>query len=318
MTLISVSQARPAPATTSSLYYGVHVPGWLSDMSAVNVFEADAGKKASIVMFYQGWGLTDGSQNFQPVWMDNIRSHGSIPMVTWEPWLYTAGVDQPAYSLQNIIDGSFDSFLTQWALDAKAWGHPFFLRFAHEMNGSWNSWSEQVNGNSTGQYVLAWQHVHDLFARNGATNATWVWSPNVSYTGSSPMAGLYPGDAYVDWIALDGYNWGTVGGHSWQSFSSVFGPSYDEITGITLKPLLVAETASAESGGSKANWITSALTSEIGNFPRVKGFVWFNENKETDWRIESSAKAQAAFRQAVKGPRYTTNSYSSVSTIGLP
>jgi Glycosyl hydrolase family 26 len=318
MSVILVPQAQSASAATTRLYYGVHVPGWLSDMSAVDRFEADAGKRASLIMFYQGWGLTDGSQNFEPQWMDNIRNHGSIPMVTWEPWLYTEGVNQPAYALQNIANGSFDSYIAQWARDARAWGHPFFLRFAHEMNGNWNSWSEQVNGNSAGQYVLAWQHVHDVFAQNGATNATWVWSPNVSYTGSTPMSELYPGDAYVDWIALDGYNWGTVGGHSWQSFTNVFSPSYSEITAISTKPLLIAETAAAESGGNKANWITSALTSEVDNFPRIKGFVWFNENKETDWRIESSAKAQAAFRRAVKPSRYATNSYSNISTIGLP
>ncbi len=47
MTVMSVSQAQPAPAAASSLYYGVHVPGWLSDMNAVTVFETDAGKKAS-------------------------------------------------------------------------------------------------------------------------------------------------------------------------------------------------------------------------------------------------------------------------------
>jgi hypothetical protein len=43
--------------------------------------------------------------------MSNIRSHGSIPMVTWEPWLYPNGVDQPAYSLQTIASGAFDSYI---------------------------------------------------------------------------------------------------------------------------------------------------------------------------------------------------------------
>jgi hypothetical protein len=32
--------------------------------------------------------------------------------------------------------------------------------------------------------------------------------------------------------------------------------------------------------------------------------VWFNLNKETDWRIESSASAQTAFRQGVSNSRY--------------
>jgi len=106
-----------------------------------------------------------------------IRQHGSIPLVTWEPGdgEVLNKANQPAYSLKNIINGNFDSYITQWARLAKAWGNPFFLRFAHEMNGNWYPWSEGVNGNATGDYAKAWRHVHDIFVREGVTNATWVW-----------------------------------------------------------------------------------------------------------------------------------------------
>jgi beta-mannanase len=299
-----------ANAASPSLYYGVHVPGQLYDYSAVTQMQNDAGKNASIVMMYQGWAKRDGAENFEAVWMDNIRNHGSIPMVTWEPWDYLGDINQPAYSLNSIISGAHDSYITQFALDAKAWGHPFFLRFAHEMNGDWYPWNEGINGNTPGQYVQAWRHVHDLFTANGVTNVTWVWSPNIEYTGSIPLSGLYPGDAYTDWIAMDGYNWGaTQIWKSWQTFSDLFGPTYNDITSLSQKPLLVGETASTELTGDKANWITSALTTEIFNYPRIKGFIWFNEDKETDWRIESSPSAQAAFSSAVANPVYAGNSF---------
>jgi beta-mannanase len=302
-----------------SLYYGIHVPGYLDDYTAVTQAQHDAGKNASIIMVYQGWVMTDGAQNFQTVGMNNIRAHGSIPMVTWEPWNYLGGVNQPDYSLSAIIGGSYDSYITQFALDAKAWEHPFFLRFAHEMNGDWYPWNEGVNGNTTGQYVQAWRHVHDLFMANDVTNVTWVWSPNVEFTGSIPLSGLYPGDAYTDWIAMDGYNWGaSQTGKSWQTFSQVFGPTYEVITSLSQKPLLVGETASAEQDGSKSNWITSALSTEIFNYPRIKGFIWFNENKETDWSIESSRTAQTAFRRAIRNRAYASNSYSALSTSPIP
>jgi beta-mannanase len=293
---------------SSTVYLGVHVPGWLQDLSLVTAFEAKAQKAVSIVMWYQGWGLTDGSQNFETRWMNAVRNHGSIPLVTWEPWLYTQGVNQSAYSLQNIINGRFDAYIRRWAQDSQAWGHPYFLRFAHEMNGNWNPWSEQVNGNRPGQYVLAWKHVHDIFKAQGATNVTWVWSPNVEYAGSIALRELYPGDDYVDWVGMDGYNWGTVSSHSWQSFSQVFEQTYHDILALTSRPLMVAETASTELAGNKASWISDAFAKQIpDNFPRIKAVIWFNENKETDWRIESSTAAQAAFTHAVAASVYATN-----------
>ena|SRR5947207_13491520 len=92
----------------------------------------------------------------------------------------------------------------------------------HEMNGNWYPWSEQVNGNTAGEFVLAWQHVHALFTIQGVTNVTWVWCPNVDYPGSTPLHELYPGDASVVWAGMDGYYWGSIQRHVWQPFSSVF------------------------------------------------------------------------------------------------
>jgi beta-mannanase len=305
---------------TASIYYGVHVPGWLNTLSAVNAFERNANKAVAIVMWYQGWGVSDNTRYFQSAWMNNVRNHGAIPMVSWEPWNYTQGVNQPAFSLQNIINGRYDAYITQWAQASKAWGHPYFLRFAAEMNGDWYPWSEQVNGNHAGQYVLAWRHVHDIFTSVGATNATWVWSPNVEYNRSTPLAGLYPGSAYVDWAGMDGYNWSTLQGHSWQTFSQVFQQTYNDLLGMLPgKPLMIAETASADIGGNKAAWITDAFANQLPNFfPAIRAVIWFDENKETDWRIESSPAARTAFAHAIASPVYASNSFANLSATRIP
>lgn len=313
-------QQGSAKYQAPGIYYGVHVAGWLQDLSAVTAFEADVHKAAAIVLWYQGWGVKDGSQHFEVTWMNTVRNHGSIPFVSWEPWDYTQGLRQPAYSLQNIIDGRFDPYITQWAQASKAWGHPYFLRFAAEMNGNWYPWSELTNGNGPGQYMQAYRHVHDIFTAQGATNVTWVWSPNVEYPGSLPLAALYPGNAYVDWIGMDGYNWSTIQGHHWQSFAQVFQQTYTDILGrFPGKPLVIAETASAEKGGDKASWISDALLTQLpAFFPEVKAFVWFNENKETDWRVESSAAARAAFAGAVASRIYASNRYANLQAIPIP
>lgn len=271
-----------------------------SNISTLTTFTNDAGRKPSIVMVFQAWG--DAGKNFLTGSMNFITAFGAIPMVTWEPWVSGGVVTQPTYSLANIIAGNFDTYITSFATSAATWGKPFYLRFAHEMNGNWYPWSEQVNGNSSGQYVTAWRHIHALFVAAGATNVIWVWAPNTEYSGSTALSELYPGDNYVDWIGMDGYNWGTSQTwSSWQSFSQVFNQTYTTILNVTsTKPLMIAEMSSSESGGSKADWITSVFPGEISKFPRIQAFIWFNQTTGSDWRIESSNSAITAFKVAMQ------------------
>jgi len=48
-------------------------------------------------------------------------------------------------------------------------------------------------------------------------------------------------------------------------------------------------------GTGKAAWIKAALTVQLYKHPEVKGWLWFNQNKERDWRINSDAASLAAF-----------------------
>jgi beta-mannanase len=210
--------------------------------------------------------------------------------------------------LRDIAAGMYDRSITDWAQQAKAFAHPFFLRWNWEMNGSWYGWgTTPSNANTAADYVNSWRHMHDLFARAGATNVTWVWCPNVSFNGSTPLASLYPGDAYVDWTCLDGYN---KGGSQWTSFASIFGASYDSLRQIApSKPIMIGETSSSEVGGSKAGWTSDALAQLPAAFPQVKALLWFNWRINEDgttwpWQIESSSTAQAAFAAAVASPYF--------------
>ncbi len=314
----ATAASSPSTSQSASIYFGVHVA--LDSLSEVTAFEADAHKAVSIVMWYQQWGLTNGWQYFQTYWMNDVRSHGAIPLLTWDPNDPAIGSPvQPAYTLQNIINGNFDAYITRWAQDSKAWGHPYFLRFAHEMNGNWNAWSEQVNGNKPGQFVLAWRHVHDIFTRLGVSNVTWVWAPNIDFSVSTPLRELYPGDAYVDWAGMSGYNWGNIGGHVWQSFSSLFSQTYNDILSITSRPIMIAETASTEQDGNKPGWISDAFVTQLPHhFPRIRAVVWFNESKETDWQIESSTGAQGAFASAIQSGMYASNNFAALNITSIP
>ncbi len=311
-------------STGTKIYWGANIQGSLYGFSSppwdwrpVDTFTSHTGKKLSLLALGSNWGSSDNT--FPTGAMTTIRNNGSIPFYNWAS-TSTGTATDPNYQLSDIINGTYDSYIRTFAQAAKAWGHPFFLRFDWEMNlmGTY-PWVQTVNGNSSGQYVTMWRHVHDIFTSVGATNATWVWCPNAEYNGSfKPLTSLYPGDSYVDWTCIDGYNWGTnpiTPGHTWQTFSSVIGPTYTNLTGTVApsKPVIIGETASTEYGGSKASWITDMLGTQLPkSFPKIKAFLWFNWQDKGDWPIETSSSAQSAFAAGIKSSYYAANDFATL------
>lgn len=267
-------------------------------------FESSIGHKADMFLWYQSI-----SEDLDTATLGPIAQGGRSIELAWEYWDYGAPdlVNQPAYQLRDITAGNWDADIHRWARQIKAFGYPVIFRPMNEMNGNWTSWSGTVNGNVPADYIPAWRHIHDIFVAEGATNAAFLWSPNrdgYSTDAVNTFNAYYPGDAYVDYLGIDGYNWGRMyttpdWTSSWQSFTEVFRYSYDAFTARTAKPVIIAETASTEIGGDKAAWITDAFAQLPVRFPRVVGLTWFNYNKETDWRVNSSAASLEAFRTAV-------------------
>jgi beta-mannanase len=320
-----------APQT---LYWGATIGSHLTgnqapwDMSAVSKFEESAQKSASMVQFFQPFADCGTSPctfyDFPAAPMESIRGHGSIPVLSWSSQSIPSSLDEPDFQLSDVIEGRYDEYIREFAAEAKAWGHPFFLRFDWEMNGNWFPWSEGVNGNQPGQFVAAWRHVHDIFAAVGATNATWVWCPFVDPgNGLQSITSLYPGDAYVDWSGLDGYNWGTnpASPRGWRSFGQLFENSYRQITEAIApsKPMMVGEVGSSEQGGSKAAWISETLAELPIEFPQVRAFLWFDKfDDNMDWPIETSAAATGAFAQGIQATSYVGGSYAGLAGGAIP
>ena len=297
---------HPTPAPSApNIALGAHIDKAPWNLAALDEFSADLGGTPAIVMWYQDWADPVGKP-FNTGLVDAVRARGGMPMITWEPWDYRSGLDQPAFSLRSIADGAHDVHIRSWAASAADWGHPLYLRFAHEMNAKHYPWSVGINGNTSADYIAAWRHIRTLFAAEGASNVRWVWAPHIAYPGTTPLPEIYPGDAEVDWVGLDGYNGGTAlpwGG--WLTFATLFGPSYAELTALSSRPVLITEVASAEAGGSKAAWIEETFLHVIPQqFPRVRGVIWFHADKETDWRLNSSASAHEAYLRVRDDARY--------------
>ena len=152
---------------------------WLDPKTKIPELYNMVGTTPRIIMYFQNWEQLD-KNNFDPVKMQAAVDNGSTPMVTWAPRDPNKGVNQSKYALKTIIAGNHDAYIRQWARDAATWGKPMYLRFAHEMNGTWFPWSPGVNGNTAKQFRSTWTRVHRIFQEEGATNVRWVWSPYVN------------------------------------------------------------------------------------------------------------------------------------------
>ena len=165
----------------------------------------------------------------------------------------------------------------------------------------------------------------------GVANATWVWCPNVSGSTTRSVASVYPGDDYVDWTCLDGYN----KYQTWLGMRSVFTgsginwlyDSYNEILSVAPnKPIMIGETGSLEAGdggAKKAAWLTDALGSQLPkNLPRIKAVVLFdwddNSPALASLPIESSAQSIQAFKSAIASPYYAGNEFGNLNTSPIP
>jgi hypothetical protein len=270
----STTELVPARGALLGHYYG-----------AGTVAETDAriGRKPAIHLTYYAWEDDWASASKRDL------DAGTIPLVNWEP----DGID-----FNHIVSGALDQTIDARASGAKSLGKPLFLDFAAEMNGD-EAWS----GNDPALYIAAYRHIHDRFTAAGAINVVWAWCPNVTDVDgrNRQTMAYYPGDEYVDWTGVDGYNWGAGSGFSWQSFHDVFADIYPLLAAKN-KPILIGEMASDEDGGDKAQWISAIVPTLRDQFPMIKGVVWFDVDKERHWEIASSAATLAAYMTFAADP----------------
>jgi len=265
-----------------------------------------------LVQVYSAWG-DKPDQQFPVELLTAIEGLGSIPVVTWEPWLVDfENLRHPGIALRDkrdshglaaIARGNYDFYVDAWARAAARFGQPFFVRLAHEMNDPYRyPWGPQ--NNTKEEYIAAWRHVVERFRRAGATNVLWVWSPHVGY---EYWDLYYPGDEYVDWVATGVLNFGPIAQWSkWWTFSEIFGQKYARLASFS-KPVMIAELGSLAVGGDREQWYRDALLSIPRDYPAVRAVVFFHARddqtvtyQKVDWTIAGDSALSAAVRQALR------------------
>jgi mannan endo-1,4-beta-mannosidase len=279
----SASSAAPSaapvtrPASCVALparFTGVALPGPQS--LTLPRFTQESGMRPQVLEYYSkfSYGFIAGPAV-------TAESAGAVPLLQWIP---------PHYDLlSQIAAGKFDSYIRQFARSVSSFGCPLMLSFGHEFNGPWWPWG--VGHQPATSFVAAWRHIHDVFNANGARNVLWVWNPNIiTDPGVAKPAPWWPGAAYVNMVALDGYYWDTS-----STFSEVFTSSIASVRQFSDKLMFIAETG-VDPGSGMAGRVTDVFDGAARS--GLTGIVYFDIPGNRDWRLERNPAALAAFRTA--------------------
>jgi hypothetical protein len=252
---------------------------------------------------------------------NNAYANVELPLITIWNNGYTPFINLPGPDSATSFDiaaGKYDSELSSWARSYKNFANGG-ARFAYiaplqEMNGYWVTY-----GKDPGNFIIAYRHIQNIFTQEGvpAQSVRWVFAPNGwSEPGSPRFEDYYPGDAYVDVVAISAYNWGYCQGAVWEEPETVYnnpalGTTYghylDRLRALApSKPIFIAETASSsyrsigvQDYSEKDRWLKDAYL-YLSAQPNVKAVLYFNGNKECDWAIFIKDSVQfAGYRTGV-------------------
>jgi hypothetical protein len=224
---------------------------------------------------------------------------GRIVQFNWKPLLE----DGTIIPWRSIALGKEDQRIVQLARKIKAFGKKAFMTFHHEPDNDVGT----AYG-SAKDYAAAARRVHDIFEKNGATNAIWMWYLIGAEKFADVFADMYPGDAYVDWISYDTYNRGVCreGRKPWQGFADSKAWFYQYLEkNHPNKPWMVTEYGTDDNidpTPTKADWILDIKKQIRTKYPKLKGVMYFHSDRGCQHWIDSSPESLEAFKKMGKDP----------------
>jgi hypothetical protein len=304
----AAAMTRPLPAADHAarsgqpLRVGAYVDGMVEDPAAFTGFESLLGRELGVASYFYGFGdVFPGPTEL--AFADGGRRD---VLLSW---------DMGPTRFRQWAHGRYDRYLRTIARAARAYPYPLYVRPWPEMNGDWQQFQptrtgDKRYGGTYREFVAAWRHVVSYTRQHGARNIKWVFNPTAdTYPQTTRVDRIWPGRKYVDVLGLDGYNWGAGGSYGgWRSFRAIFRTQYHRLTALDRRaPVWVCEFGSKEplvdDGSpvdpqhSKASWLTDALS--VAGMPRIEALVYFQADKERDWRVDSSQGALLAFQQGL-------------------
>ena len=269
----------PTTTPVRKLVWGAYVGDSRADLGT---FETKVGRSVDIRSVFYGFG-----DSFPMHYSETLGKQGKTLLLFWEP----------AFGYDSINNGSQDAVIRKFATDAKAYSYPVMLSPFHEMNGNWAPWGATLNGNTPAKFISSWKRIKNLFDEVGATNVKFALvynSDSIPNIVGNQIPDYYPGDAYVDYIGVDGFNFGTP----WVNFQKIFEKSLTVLVKYN-KPIYIFSMGSVP-GLEKANWIRDALGVQVHKYPEIYGWVWFNQNgADGNWLVDSDPNSLSAFKEVI-------------------
>jgi hypothetical protein len=238
--------------------------------------------------------------------LDRLRQNG-----------YTAFMNlTSSRSLTDIANGKTDDSIKKLAKAYAQWtakdkNHIAYIAPLPEMNGTWESYSGTPQA-----FKLAYSRIQQIFAEAGVPDGSvrWVFAPNGWSPDDRKFEQFYPGADAIDVIAFSAYNWGFAQSNTaqpWQTPTEVFEPYLNRIRRMAPeKPIFISQTGTTsmtQTGSdltAKNRWLRDAY-GYLSTAPGVRGVLYFNLNKETDWSLwQQSGGLATGYQEAVRSPAF--------------
>ncbi len=275
-------------------YLGAYIDLDSNCRGDIDKFESLVGRKQASYFRYVGYG-----EPFPFAWVAELHRRNAAAHIAWEP---NAGLDP-------VKD---DEYLRGWAQAARFSETPIFLRYASEMNGTWQAYSGDPE-----RYKEKWRIVARVM-RETAPNVALVWCPF-----SMPRRTIepyYPGDEYVDWVGVNIYS---VHHHDGDPARPGGEDPRDELQYVYdlysgRKPIQISEYGATHYCAACNTWVpsfavlraTELYASLPLRFPRVKMANWFSVNTigeglaENNYSVTDDPTVLASYRELIADPYF--------------
>jgi beta-mannanase len=210
----------------------------------------------------------------------------------------------PGSSLYNDI--------VRWAQTIKSRPSTVMFAYNHEPEASAGG-----QHGSPADFIAAWRRVHAIFDQQHVTNVNWTWQMTAyafrtSAGDSRYAAKWYPGDAYVDTVGADAYNWFNCGAGNgkWMELKALGDPvlAFARAHG---KAAAFPEFAS-NANANRVQWIRNAHQYFLDNQNILTAAFYFNRpptvkaNGDCKWAMNTSAEYNA-FQDIARDRTHFTN-----------